>query len=357
MRKTTFVRPLFCRVSLLLFVALGMVCLPAIAQDAATAATSANEAPAATLPSDPKALMLLAAKTNGLTGDDVKPWHLKASYTLYDDNGKESDYGTFEEWWAGEKLDKQVLTLGKGTWIETIDSHGDFETDRDNLPPELDSKISFQPSFQSSFLSSIRTQFVTPFPTESQHLKIEYTSKNIQSGTLQLKCLRANYMSSTMPLDFFNQFYCLSLESRSLRIMISSDYIDQVLRNDPKQYEGKWIPHELQFLHNRKVRIKAKLETLEEIGTVRLEDYTPLPGSILKQKTIPIMAAVTQGYLIKEVKPDYPMDAKLAGIQGAVVLRGVIGKDGHVKNLLVVSGPVLLQNAALQAVRQWKFKP
>jgi TonB family protein len=53
----------------------------------------------------------------------------------------------------------------------------------------------------------------------------------------------------------------------------------------------------------------------------------------------------------------YPAEAKAQGIQGAVVLRAVIGTDGAVQNLTVVSGNSLLVAAALDAVRQWTYKP
>jgi TonB family protein len=60
---------------------------------------------------------------------------------------------------------------------------------------------------------------------------------------------------------------------------------------------------------------------------------------------------------ISKVPPVYPPDAKKAHIQGVVVLDTVIGKTGDVENLKVVSGPKELQQSALDAVRQWKYKP
>ena len=44
-------------------------------------------------------------------------------------------------------------------------------------------------------------------------------------------------------------------------------------------------------------------------------------------------------------------------VQGSVVLQAVIGADGNIENLRVVSGPAILTAAAQQAVRQWRFKP
>ncbi len=64
-----------------------------------------------------------------------------------------------------------------------------------------------------------------------------------------------------------------------------------------------------------------------------------------------------QRRLLTKVPPKYPPDAKKARIQGKVVLEAVIGKTGDVENLKVISGPKELQQSALDAVRQWTYKP
>jgi TonB family protein len=60
---------------------------------------------------------------------------------------------------------------------------------------------------------------------------------------------------------------------------------------------------------------------------------------------------------LNKVVPVYPPAAKKAKIQGKVVLDAVIGTDGNVENLRVISGPPELQQSALDAVRQWTYKP
>ena len=64
-----------------------------------------------------------------------------------------------------------------------------------------------------------------------------------------------------------------------------------------------------------------------------------------------------QKRIITKVNPTYPPEAKKARIQGVVILHAVIGKTGNVENLKALSGPVELQQSALDAVRQWKYRP
>jgi protein TonB len=57
------------------------------------------------------------------------------------------------------------------------------------------------------------------------------------------------------------------------------------------------------------------------------------------------------------VQPTYPPLARQARIQGVVILDAVIAKDGSVDELKVISGHPLLTGAAIDAVKQWKYKP
>ena len=66
---------------------------------------------------------------------------------------------------------------------------------------------------------------------------------------------------------------------------------------------------------------------------------------------------VQQAQLVKKVTPDYPSEAKFRGIQGIVRFTAVIGKDGSIENLSLVSGPFALYKSARDAVLQWLYRP
>jgi TonB family protein len=59
----------------------------------------------------------------------------------------------------------------------------------------------------------------------------------------------------------------------------------------------------------------------------------------------------------RPVEPSYPMLAKQMKVQGSVVLQALIGREGSIQDLRVLSGPAILSNAAMDAVRQWRFRP
>jgi protein TonB len=64
-----------------------------------------------------------------------------------------------------------------------------------------------------------------------------------------------------------------------------------------------------------------------------------------------------EGNLIYRVEPKYPPLARQARVQGSVVLRAIISRSGTIENLQVLSGHPLLTGSAVDAVKQWRYRP
>lgn len=84
---------------------------------------------------------------------------------------------------------------------------------------------------------------------------------------------------------------------------------------------------------------------------------TPVAVPKVAVQRVRVSQGVTAGLVIKKVNPVYPPLARTARVQGSVVLAAIIGKDGSIQNLHVLSGHPLLTQAALDAVKQWRYKP
>jgi protein TonB len=74
-------------------------------------------------------------------------------------------------------------------------------------------------------------------------------------------------------------------------------------------------------------------------------------------KPFTISSGVAAGMLIQKTPPIYPSIAKAARVAGTVELRATIAKNGTIKDLHIVNGPAMLQQAAVDAVRTWRYKP
>lgn len=70
-----------------------------------------------------------------------------------------------------------------------------------------------------------------------------------------------------------------------------------------------------------------------------------------------VPSTIQEGLLLHKTMPVYPPIARASGIQGTVVLQAMISRTGTIENLHVISGHMMLQQSALDAVRQWQYKP
>lgn len=83
----------------------------------------------------------------------------------------------------------------------------------------------------------------------------------------------------------------------------------------------------------------------------------PTPPDQRIQQRVRVGGVIENALLINKVMPAYPILARTAGVSGTIVLHAIIAKDGSVQELSYVSGPPLLIKAAIDAVRQWRYKP
>jgi protein TonB len=92
------------------------------------------------------------------------------------------------------------------------------------------------------------------------------------------------------------------------------------------------------------------------IGGIINSQPVAVPKAATPQR-VRVSSGVSSGLLIKKVQPNYPPLARQARIQGSVILHAEISKDGTIQNLQLVSGHAMLAPAAIDAVKQWRYKP
>jgi protein TonB len=87
------------------------------------------------------------------------------------------------------------------------------------------------------------------------------------------------------------------------------------------------------------------------------QDLAPPPPLVEEEEVVPFFKVSKKPEVIKKVQPEYPDLARRAGIEGKVVCKIVVGKDGLVKSATVIKSIPMLDDAALAAVKQWVFSP
>jgi len=96
----------------------------------------------------------------------------------------------------------------------------------------------------------------------------------------------------------------------------------------------------------------------EVSGVAPTSDQTNITASVTTNAAERVqMSADTAEVVNHPIKPGYPLLARQMKVQGSVILQALIGRDGLIQDLRVLSGPPILATAAQEAVKQWHFKP
>jgi len=312
---------------------------PSPSAQSSTVTTLANSP----TPTDPKELLELGRKVNGLVGPDVQPWHLKASFETFDDDGKSKDKGTYEEWWVSEKRYKRSYTSTDFSQTEYGTDHGAMRTGTTKWP--------------SGSISLIRRSLIQPLPSEAEmpHAIPESTERSF--GSIKLRCVE---MTSKVPLPpnappLMIPSYCFNLEKPILRY--ASTY-SQTAFNRILLFAGRYLGGDIDITTRGKEYLKIHIDLSEPLTQINTADFEPpLDAAPPPPRRINVSNGVAQDNILTKVPPIYPEVAKARHIQGTVVVQATISETGHIRELKVVSGPPELQQAALDAVRHWVYKP
>lgn len=110
------------------------------------------------------------------------------------------------------------------------------------------------------------------------------------------------------------------------------------------------------YAYDEHLTVQMMLGPAQASGEREMNLMIAAPASNIPN-TIKVGGNVQGAMVLKKVAPVYPPDAKAAGVSGVVHLAATIGRDGTVQSLSVVSGPPELTQAALDAVKQWVYRP
>ncbi len=93
------------------------------------------------------------------------------------------------------------------------------------------------------------------------------------------------------------------------------------------------------------------------LNSTRSTAAVPKLVAPVASKRVRVSQGVTEGRIIQKIEPTYPKLAQAARIQGQVVLTAIISKTGEIQDLVLISGHPLLAPAAIEAVKQWRYRP
>lgn len=320
---------------------------------AAPSLAAAAPPPAISVPTDATEMMKLAAQINGLQGGNIKPWHLKASFQLYDDKGKPSEQGTMEEYWAAPHKYKLIYMSPSFTQTEWGTEDGKrYRIGAQSRRPRL--------------LALVQSQLLAPLPTEAAMSKVSFTRYPVTLGGISYSCVSMRHEIEGLknpPAGLFPA-YCFDIATLALRVRLFPGG-DQFIANEIVSFQNRYLPKAIHINSLNKPRLDVHMDSLTGLQSVIPPDFDRPANATIVQDDEPV--AVKPTHLPENTKPpvptyhvdpEYPNDLRKQKPQGIVTLEIWIEVNGSVGEIRILRAPhPELAEVAVATVKQWKFKP
>jgi TonB family protein len=347
---------------LYLFVFFAIATFGIAAQMAPTPAPAVQTRPLTIPPganlNDPQVLLSYAASINGLeVADDdavtgapkLTPWYLKAAYETFDDAGNALGSGVFEEWHVSSDQWNRRYAGTRFTQTEYKTAAGHFyQTDAGGAPwPD----------------SLIEQELVHPMPAKRDTEETVPGLHDRAFGKLKLNCIMFSQQdvrpghSTQWPLGLFPT-YCFEKDTARLRFGLFDGSIGATF-NKMAIFEGRYIAKEVELTDDARTLLRIHIQTLRSMPAS--EAAAMMPPATAKSadlKNVSVASGIMTGNKLRGAEVRYPQEAKQNHIEGKVVLKAMIGTDGRIHQLRVVSSPdPTLSISSLAAVERWVYKP
>jgi TonB family protein len=326
-----------------------LICLAA--QIFSAAQTPAAIAPE--LPNDPREVFAVAAPFYDFNDSSMKPWHLKATYQLYDEKGSPSEQGTYEYWWASSKV-------YRSTWNRHGATHTDWHTaDGKHAYLGTGDRLQF---FEYKLQSSLISPLPDSFDFDPHFARLEREEVGAGNG-MKLPCIMVvpqmpqHGQVQKVPLGLFPT-YCFDTKLPILRFRYSLGTVTTEFNKIVKM-QNHYLAREIVMFEGKRKILTAEVDSITNLDPA---DHALTPASEASSekadKPMQVPPRLMQSLLLKKQAPVYPQDAKDAHVSGTVILDVTIGMDGALHDLHVTSTPwPSLTAAALSAVSHWEYKP
>jgi len=294
--------------------------------------------------------LVLISKANGLGGEGLKSWYLRARYQTYDARGKPASKGVFEMYWGTRNQTRVSYTSDSFHQTDYRTLTGTYSTGNTGPVPYPELLI------QGEFMRPVDLWEKAPAPK----------FREIKRDKVALSCLEVRIPEAPLASS-----YCVDAPRLLLRAM-ESDYYSAVY-NQPAIFQHRFVAKQINLSDESQQVLDLDVDELRGLKPGDLPALTP-PADAIKTGTSPIAgteidprggepdrlanSAVMAGHIVIKVPPRYPQEAKQRRAQGSVRISATIGKDGLVHNAVVVHNPdEALSKAALDAVKQWRYTP
>jgi TonB family protein len=291
---------------------------------------------------------------------------MRVSYLLFDANGKHPEPGVYEYWWVSP-------SQSRSSWTRTGLRHTDWHLSSGQLAYEA------RGIPLSLFEYKLEAALIAPLPraADLDPAVFSVESDGVKEGESCVTIVPISGPGAANPDEVAPDgaarppepapfpTYCFGTQEPELRSVFSYERV-LTQYNDLVQTQGRYLARKVTFIEGDRKLLTARVDKVEPIATSnpalrptrtakRTEVFVNRDVS-LRDAELDMQQA--QGMQIRRTEPVYPEEARRAGIQGKVELVAMIGTDGKIHDLRVVSAPAAsLAAASFAAVSQWEYRP
>ena len=318
-------------------------------------------------PLNPATLLDQAAPFYVYDSQTAKPWHLTYNYRLLDDEGKPGSEGKVEFWWSAQTY--------RITWTKSGTVSSEWHTsDGKTLTEVTGAGIS---SMEHRLSSAVFFTYPKIQEYETGNWRLKLATLNTSGSTFFCAAVvsaqsEANFRGDS--LDGVGTAYCFNGQAPVLLFTLMNHTIVNIY-SEIQSFQNHNVARHIDIAYTGTKKLAADMAEYQEI-TADDAAFTPspeakelgvesrrisiLPGPPVNAApgTLYISSDIASRMLLEKVSPIYPPDAQAAHAAGTVLIKAQIGKDGKIEDAEVVSSPhPSLSTAALDAVRQWRYRP
>ncbi len=298
-------------------------------------------------PSDPIALLSVGREKNGLEGPGIRPWHTRGTYHQYGKKGAVEDAGVFEEWWISPTKYKRMFVGKTFSQIDYANGEGLFRAGSQDWPPGA--------------MMLLRETLIDPLPDPAELKEFQLVKQSVPAGQANLECVSMTYPvrpNLKVTGDFFPTA-CFDPKLPVLR-MYSGGGGYRAVFDHIVAFQGHYLAKEIRVSSGGEEFAELTIDTMESLADPTDSMVTPpAQAKPVDLSLIVLKEDSTRHFpgLLKKAVAVYPEMAKNTRTQGTVVIQATVLPDGRLGELKVMSGSPMLQQAALDAVRQWVYRP
>ena len=300
-------------------------------------------------------LLNQARAQQSLRNAETPSFRLQADISLSDEYGKPAGTGTLTFLHVQGGPWKEVVQVGDQGWAYSGTTPGHTET----LWRKQDGSMPWA-------VSAALTRFTEPVPAPSNFQHGTLTLKQHKISGIAMDCVEhetpeeAQMKSQATAAD---TAFCFEGGEPHLLRFQQSHLGELGVYDSYLKLGNEYVAHEFALRAGAVVRARIQVSSFTSAPSLTAAEVAiPPEGEGWKKQEVRqvthVGRDVLSGALVHRVQPQYPEDAKHRGVQGLVVLHAIIGSDGAIKDLSVISTPDFsLSKAALDAVKHWVYRP